>query len=118
MSTYDVAVIIAALLVALGLLLGAKELTHEIRRRLRRWRVRSEMAPLPHRETRVSQGSQRRPAVPALHPLPAPDTGRPVRDEVIGIDQMLLERRAKFLQHLDDRGLCLDELHIEPKDVA
>jgi hypothetical protein len=116
MSPYDWSVIGAALLVAVGLLIGAREIAYEVRHRVRRRRVRAEMAALSARVARTHAGGQRRPAAAAVPPLLAPDAGRAVRDPVIGVDQVTVEaRRAAFGLQLAADGQYVDELRIEPK---
>jgi len=114
-SRFDWLVLVVAFPLAYALLVGAKELTHEIRRRLRRRRVRAELAAVSRRSARVSAARRSGPRVAPVSALSARDAGVPRRDPVIGIDQVIAERRAKFLQHLDDRGLCVDDVRIESR---
>jgi hypothetical protein len=115
MSTYDVAVILIALVVAYALLRGAQELTHEIRRRLRRRAVRAELADLLRARASGHGAAGERPLVAEVSAVPTRDAGHPRRDPVIGVDQVIAERRARFLRHLDDRGLCIDDVRIESR---
>jgi len=119
MSTFDWTVLAAAIAVAYALLVGAKELTHEIRRRLRRRRVRAELAAVSRGRARVREAARvdgtRGPHVAAVHPLSTRNAGTPARDPSIGVDQVIAERRARFLRHLDERGLCVDDVRIESR---
>jgi hypothetical protein len=115
LGTYDYVVLAVAIAVAYALLVGAKELTHEIRRRLRRRAVRAEMDAVSRRETRVREALRTGPRSAEVHPLPARDARVPPRDPTIGVDQVIAERRRKFLAHLDDRGLCVDDVRIESR---
>jgi len=50
-----------------------------------------------------------------VHPLSTRNAGTPARDPSIGVDQVIAERRARFLRHLDERGLCVDDVRIESR---
>lgn len=115
MSAYDVAVLLTALLVAAGLLVGGRKASHAIRRAIRRYRLRADLAQMSDWRARVLEDTRRRTASAALPPLPEADWRRAVRDPVIGVDQAVAERRARFLVSLADADRYVDDLRIERK---
>lgn len=82
MKLYDFAILVAAVLVALAMLIGIKELAYVVRRARRRYRVAADLAEMRAGRPRIHPMPGRRATVPAVPAVPAPDARAADREAV------------------------------------